>query len=129
MAKPPRPQRPPRAPEERPQPVVRSVRAALEAAAPWKPAPYELADVSAIQGLSRGDATPDQQRRALDWILYGACRLRDEPYRPGGTDGERDTAFALGQANVGRQIAKLMTLPLAALRRTEPLGDPHEPKS
>ena len=121
--------RPPRAPQEQPKYEAPAVRKALEAAAPWKPAPYEIADASAIQAVARGEASAEQQRRALDWIIYGACRLRDEPYRPGGTDGERDTAFALGQANVGRQIAKLMTLQLAALRRTEPKADPHEPKS
>ena len=121
--------RPPRAPQEQPKYEAPAVRKALEAAAPWKPAPYEIADASAIQALARGDANPDQQRRALDWIIYGACRLRDEPYRPGGAEGERDTAFALGQANVGRQIAKLMTLPLAALRRSNPQSDPIEPKS
>ena len=121
--------RPSGAPLEQPRSPSPGIRQALEAAAPWKPARYELADATAIQALARGDANPDQQRRALDWIIYGACRLRDEPYRPGGTDGERDTAFALGQANVGRQIAKLMTLPLAALRRSNPQSDPIEPKS
>lgn len=121
--------RPPNLPPEQPRSHAPSVRQALEAAAPWKPAAYELADATAIQALARGEANADQQRRALDWIIYGACRLRDEPYRPGGTDGERDTAFALGQANVGRQIAKLVTLQLAALRRTEPKADPHEQKS
>ncbi len=121
--------RPPRAPREQPRYEAPAVRKAIEAAAPWKPAPYEIADATAIQAVARGEASAEQQRRALDWIIYGACRLRDEPYRPGGPEGERDTAFALGQANVGRQIAKLMTLPLAAMRRSVPQGDPIEPKS
>ena len=121
--------RPPRAPQEQPRYEAPAVRKALEAAAPWKPAPYEIADASAIQALARGDANPDQQRRALDWIIYGACRLRDEAYRPGDLSGERDTAFALGQQNVGRQIAKLRTINIGVLRRNEPQADAHEPKS
>ena len=124
-----KPQRPAILPPEQPRARRRSLQEALEAAAPWKPAPYEIADAAAIQALARGDATKDQQRRALDWILYGPCHLRDEPYRPGGPEGDRDTAFALGQANVGRQIAKLMTVNIGALRKTDPRSDPIEPKS
>lgn len=116
-------------PEQPRSPVKKSVRQSLEDSAPWKPAPYEIADASAIQALSRGEADPEQQRRVLNWIMYGACALRDEPYRPGGPEGDRDTVFALGRASVGRQIAKLMTTPLANLRPSEPRGTPVEPKS
>lgn len=130
MKPPARPQRPRSAPPEQPgQSRTPSVRESLEANAPWKPAPYELADASAIQALADGTANPEQQRRALDWIVYGACRLRDEAYRPGDLAGERDTAFALGQQNVGRQIAKLRTINIGVLRRNEPQADAHEPKS
>lgn len=130
MTAPKKPERPRSAlPEQSARPQKRSVREALDDAAPWKPAPYELKHASAVQAVGAGTATAEQQRLALDWIMYGACALRDEPYRPGGADGERDTAFALGKANVARQIAKLMTVNIGVLRRSEPLGDLHEPKS
>jgi len=96
--------------------------------APWKPVPYELADVSAIQALVAGTATPEQQRRALDWIIYKAAGTYDFPYRPG-PDGARNTDLALGRLFVGQQIVKLTRLNLGKLRRSQPLGDPHEPKS
>lgn len=116
-------------PAEQPTaPRQKAVRQSLEDHAPWKPAPYELVHATALQALARGEATPEQQRLALDWILYGASALRDEPYRPGGLDGDRDTVFALGKANVGRQIAKLMTLDIARLRH-RPEADASEPKS
>lgn len=125
--KPPTPQRPRSAPPaQAPRPASKTIQQALEDSAPWKPAAYELVDATAIQALARGEATKEQQIRALDWILYGACRLRDEPYRPGALEGDRDTAFALGQTNVGRQIAKLMTINIGVLRRNEPRADPTE---
>jgi hypothetical protein len=43
----------------------------------------------------------------------------DEPYRPGGEDGRRETDFALGKANVGRQIAKLLNLDMSRVRGSD----------
>lgn len=92
----------------------------------FEPGKWELADVAAVQALEHGRATPEQQRRALNWILYQACKLGDFHFRPGGDDGRRETDFALGRVFPAQQIVKLMRLNLAALPRREPSADPHE---
>lgn len=86
--------------------------------APWKPVDYDLADAGAIQALHRGEASPDQQQRALKWIIERASGTYDLSYHPG-TEGQRDTDFAEGRRFVGLQLVKMVKLQLAALRRKE----------
>lgn len=90
----------------------------------FQPAEWELADASALQALERGNASPDQQKRALTWILRDACGMGDFLYRPG-EDGRRDTDFALGREFPAKQIVKLLRLNLAAFQRRDPRADPH----
>jgi hypothetical protein len=83
---------------------------------PWHPAPYdELADVSAMQALARGEANDQQQRRALKWIIESAAMTYDQSFTPGQADV---TAFIEGRRSVGNQIVKLLKLDLAAMRQT-----------
>lgn len=82
---------------------------------PFLPAPYEIADVSAFQALQRGDATPDQQQRALKWLIEVGAGTYQFHFYP----SDRDTAFALGRGFVGQQVVKLLTLNLMTLRRAE----------
>lgn len=82
---------------------------------PWLPAPYELADAGAIQALQRGDATPQQQQRALHYIIHSLCGTYDATYFPG-ADGERDTLFAEGKRWPGLQLVKLLNLALSRLK-------------
>lgn len=77
--------------------------------APWFPPAYEPADISAIKGLAAGTATPDQQRRALKWIIENACATYELSYRP---NSEGDTAFAEGRRFVGLQIVKALHIPM-----------------
>jgi hypothetical protein len=72
---------------------------------PLLPAPYTAAESYAIRMLAQGEATPAQQRLALDWMIHKLCRTYDEPFRPG-ADGARETDYALGKAHVGRQLVK-----------------------
>lgn len=72
-----------------------------------------------MQRLAGGTASGDEQKTALRWILR-CSGVMDEPYRPGGEEGRRDTEYALGKATVGRQIAKLARINLSLLR-----GDDH----
>jgi hypothetical protein len=37
--------------------------------------PCEKADIQAIKAVVRGDAVPEQQRRAMDWIIKHACNF------------------------------------------------------
>lgn len=85
---------------------------------PWLPTNYVAADVSAIQALERGEATPDQQKRALNWIIVHAAKTYDQSYRPG-TEGQRDTDFAEGKRYVGNEIVKMLKLEPGKLRREE----------
>ena len=89
---------------------------ALPDAAPWKPTPWEPADVAAIQALVRGDATADQQRRAIGYIINQVAGTYDLSYRP---ESDRDTAFAEGKRYVGLQIVKATKLNLAAIRQAK----------
>lgn len=102
-------------------------RQALLERAPWMPPEYELADVTAVQAVVAGTANPDQQRRAMRWVIEQAAATYDLAYRPGSEDGRRDTDFALGRAFVGQQIVKMTKLNPGLLPRKEPRADPHEP--
>ena len=80
---------------------------------PAVPAEYALADATAIQAMASGVADADQQVRALKWIVEQAAGAYEFHYY----GSERDTAFALGKAFVGQQVAKMTRLNLSTLRR------------
>jgi len=82
---------------------------------PAVPALYALADASAVRALMDGEATPEQQIRALRWIVEVAAGAYEFHYY----GNERDTTFALGRAFVGQQIVKMTKLNIGALRRSE----------
>lgn len=94
----------PEQPRARP---AKTAKQAIDEHAPWRPAPYQPADASAIQALVRGDAAPHMQQRALAFIINGLCGAYDQPYRPGGIEAQRDTDFALGKQWVGQQLVRL----------------------
>lgn len=102
-------------PRPKPKPIA-------TASAAWLPAAYELADITAVQAVQRGDASPDQQRRALDWIINQACKTYDFAFRPGADD--RETNLALGRQHAGQQIVKLLYLNAGAMMRSNPNADP-----
>lgn len=81
---------------------------------PWAPAPYDPADARAIQDLEQGKATPEQQKRALKWIIESVSGTYDVTYWPG-EDGERNTSFANGKRYVGLTIVKMLKLNPAEL--------------
>ena len=109
----------PALPDQPPQPRKRiPTNQALAASASWLPAPYDLADATAVQALQRGTADAEQQRRALDWIIRQACATYDFPYRPGPDD--RDTNIALGRMWAGQQIVKLCNADIGKMRRDSP---------
>src|SRR3989304_9366757 len=90
---------------EQPRAPRKPTKEALDDHAPWRPAKYDVADASAIQALVRGDATPDQQQRAVQWIVNECSGYYDISYRPG-EGGDRETAFAEGKRAGGAQIVK-----------------------
>lgn len=94
---------------------MKPTRSSVAARSPWLPVEWADADVAAIQALGRGEANPDQQKRALDWIIQKAAGTYDISFRPGGADGERETCFAEGRRFVGNQIVKALKISLYAL--------------
>lgn len=81
--------------------------------APYVPIEYDVADISAWQALERGDASADQQRRCLEWLVK-ATAMNDLSYRP---HSDRDTVFAEGKRFVGLQVRKLLSLNLRAFQK------------
>jgi len=78
------------------------------------PAP-DVAAAAAIQALAIGAADPEQQTRALRWIIEEAAGT----YRLHFFPDERDTSFALGRAFVGQIVAGAARINLSTLRRYE----------
>lgn len=76
---------------------------------------WEIEDAGALQALSRGEALPHQQKRALEFIIHSLCGTYDMHYH----DNERSTTFALGRAFPGQQIVMLLKRNLSALMNTE----------
>ena len=97
--------------------MTKPVRKSVLDNAPWKPAKWEYADAHSIKALARGDANPDQQKRALKWIIENAAGTYDLSYRPG--ESSRDTDFAEGRRSVGLQIVKVLKVDIEFLRRKE----------
>lgn len=62
----------------------------------------------ALKALHVGDATPDQQKLALEIIVKKLSRTHDLSYIPSSFDG---SAFLSGRAFVGHQLLKYLNLP------------------
>lgn len=55
---------------------------------------FQLADIAAVKALNAGTATPEQQKRALDFIMKGLCQiggvcLDENPAMFGAREGKR----------------------------------------
>jgi hypothetical protein len=70
----------------------------------------------AIKALFVGNATGDQQIRAMKWIIEDVCRTYDLSFRP---DSERDTCFAEGKRHVGMEIVKALKVNTEIIRKTD----------
>lgn len=79
---------------------------------PWMPIKWDNAHARAIQMLEQGQATPEQQKMILEYILLEICKINDMAYFP----ESRDTDFSLGKQFVGQQILKLLKVNLAAFK-------------
>lgn len=86
------------------------------ASKPWAPASITSSQAYAIQALSRGDASSEQQREALKWIVNDLSKRDDMSYRP---DSQRDSDFAEGKRYVGNQLVKLTKINLALYKENK----------
>lgn len=89
-------------------------------AEPWKPPAYEDADAHAVKALRDGSATPDQQKRALAYIVNVLAGTYDMSYRP---LSDRDTAFAEGKRFVGTQIVKFLNVDFRLIKQKTAKSD------
>ena len=78
-----------------------------------EPAEYDPIHAYAIKALAEGNATEEQQRLALDWIINHAAMTYDQSFWAGSADV---TAFREGKRSVGNQIVKLIKLKSTALQ-------------
>lgn len=89
-----------------------SKKKALMPGAASLPADFTPADAASLQALSVGKADELQQKRALKWILEGACALPVWAYR----ESPRETDIALGRQFVGQQIVGLLKVQVSKLK-------------
>lgn len=73
---------------------------------------WDIPTVAAAQALQRGEASPDQQRQFLNWLINQACATYDISFQ---IEGDRETAFAEGRRFVGANVVKLLKLSTNAL--------------
>ena len=78
------------------------------------PADYEAADVSAIQAVSRGDASAVQQKAAMKAIIEKACDTYGLGWHP---SGSHESSFAAGRRFGGMQIVKAINTPAEKFKR------------
>jgi hypothetical protein len=107
--------------------------------APWRPwRPVEVnvspvvgpgllnkADALAIKMVAIGEATPDQQKRAIDAIVGRIACAYELSFRADDHGGTRETDFGEGKRFVGLQLLKLINTQLDILtgedtRRSQP---------
>lgn len=85
------------------------------AAPAWLAFPVDTNAYRALKALSAGEASPEQQKLALDWVIYIAAMTYGDDYR---TDS-RDHAYAAGRRSVGLAIVTALTTDLAKVQKAK----------
>jgi len=81
-----------------------TVRECLPHKDPTAPPDYTEADVQAIRAVWNGNATAEQQRRCIGWML-AAFGTHDMSFRP---SSDRLTSFAEGRRHAGTTIIYML---------------------
>ena len=68
------------------------------------PPVWDDADAAAIRACMVGEASKEQQARAMKWIIEKACGTYEWAFDP---NSQRNTEVALGRQFVGKQIIAL----------------------
>lgn len=74
---------------------------------PWLPPGYTIADAQAVRALAQGVAEPEQQRRAMRWIIDRCAATYQDTHFP--TDADR--CFANGRRFVGLRLVSIINMP------------------
>ena len=77
---------------------------------PYEPVAYDELVLMAVRAFSTGTANSAQQAEVWAWLQYltGTGDYADMSFRPGGSEAERETAFAEGKKFVGYQVLKML---------------------
>lgn len=68
--------------------------------------------ITAIKAMMKGDATPDQQRMGMEWIVNSLSMLGEQSFD---AENDRVTAFNEGRRFVGAQIKRVEKLPIGVI--------------
>lgn len=98
------------------QPRSKSKGPAVKAPQAWHPVAWDEHQALAIQAVMDGNASSEQQKTAMRWIIEDACGTYDLSFRPG-PGGDRDTVLAEGRRFVGLQIVKLSRINTSLFRK------------
>ncbi len=93
---------------------------------PWRPVDVNVspvvgpgllnkADVLALKMCALGEATPEQQKRAIEAIIGRVACADELSFRADDHGGTRETDFSEGKRYVGLQLRKLISTPLDIL--------------
>jgi hypothetical protein len=77
--------------------------------APHIAAPLDRSVAASIKALARGEAAPEQQSMALNWIISEASGTYESVYFP---ESVRQSDFASGKRFVGNQIVGIINMPM-----------------
>lgn len=80
-----------------------------------EPGVVNKADVIAIKAVAAGEATPEQQVRAMNAIILQIACADELSFCPDHKGGSRETDFAEGKRFVAFQLRKLIKAPLHVL--------------
>lgn len=83
---------------------------------PWAPAKVEVADVHALKSCARGEATPEQAKRALDCIINIIADTWGMGWHP---ESNHAADFAAGKRHVGRQIIGYVNIPMEEFKAAD----------
>ncbi len=75
---------------------------------------HTIADVMALKALYDGRATPEQQQRAIIWIMKKACMIGGISYTPGDSSA---TDQKEGRRYVGIWINEFINEPVEEVRK------------
>jgi hypothetical protein len=80
----------------------------------------DVPDLHAIKAIARGDASEDQQRRAMKVIIEQIASTYDMSFHP---DNARATDFAEGKRHVGRVLVGIINFDIKKLNEAETRKD------
>jgi hypothetical protein len=81
---------------------------------PWQFVEPSLDEARALQALAVGEASPEQQKKALAWIIHRACGASLDTFEPGQPDV---SSYRQGRRAVGVLITQVLITKPENLRR------------